>query len=125
MYFYYYDKPPWPQKCSPEAKNWCRYRKIQIRLIWSMYFSECHFEKCGKNESFLITHFHCQNYLLKYVTVLLQLLTHLPAIVLARKFLYIIILLKLAFSTYFLIFFFLPLEVVEIFASDKGLSMHC
>ena len=88
-----------------------------------MHFSEYHFEKYGKNESILITHFHCQNYLLKYVTVLLQLLTHLPAIILARKFLYIIILLKLDFSTTFFMFFFLPLEVVEIFASDIGLSI--
>ena len=98
-------KPPWPQKCFSEAKNRCRYCIMRISLIQIMYFSEYHFEKYRKNEFFLFTHFHRQNYLLRCMTVLPLLLTRLSAFDMARKFLQIIILLKLAFSTTLFIFF--------------------
>ena len=72
---------------------------LEYVFLWMSFW------KIWKNESFLITHFHCQNYLLRYVIILPWLLTRLSAFVLARKFLHIIILLKLAFSTTLFILF--------------------
>ena len=90
-------------KCSTDTQNRWWYRIIQINTIWSTCFSEDHIEKYGK---ILFSSLIYTVKILPCLTVLHWLLISLSAFSLARKFLYIIILLKLAFLRRFLCFFY-------------------
>ena len=91
-----------PSRCSTDTQNRWWYRIIQIGTIWSTCFSEDHIEKYGK---ILFSSLIYTVKILPCLTVLHWLLISLSAFSLARKFLYIIILLKLAFSTTFFMLF--------------------
>ena len=87
-------------------------RSISVKISYTVIVSKLEyvffcrsFWKNEQNEAFLITHFHCKNYLLSWVTILPWFWICFCAFCLTRKSLQIITLLKLAFFQSILCFF--------------------